>query len=236
MPYTPTPEQELQNSSWVQTTPLLQASSPFLGISATPSATTTSVSDGSNFIKSRALIIADGPAHTPVTGHLNPSFRIEGVEFDADTIQLFTPQDGTSRLNILIAKIPSAKALYGPPEGTPTAAASLTVSNPFVDVTSSAGPAVAAAFGKTLARTRLVTTANAAGDYIPSPRVVFDLTQNVVATTAANSVITTDEDFRLYAGDRLVAILIPTNGTSTESGTTATVLNGRFRVRLSKVR
>lgn len=235
MPYTPTPEQELQFTNWnLRTGPLYQGAVAPLAINVgSPSNATGAIGSGGSFIKSKAFIIAEGPPIARDTTKLQPAWRIDGVSLDFEYFGVSGGSSGTGALNILLAKLAHNQGVYAPvAPGTPL----LQVSDPYTVPSSTAGPAVTAATGKTLSRLRLSTTADAGGDYIGKTHAVFDLTQNIAATTTANSVTTSENDFTLNPGERLVAIIIPTLGTGADTGISGSLSGLAFNVRLSTER
>lgn len=234
-----TPEQEIPQSNWTQHLPMILGISTTINIGTGTGPTTGSVaSTAPAYLKSRAVVLARGPAASRSTSAINPAFKIESLELDFDYVTGFQATDTTSYLNILVAKVPQSVPIYGAENGT--AATTIQVSDPFAKVTSSAGLALVAASGRTLARATLQSSAGGSADYIPRTRTIFDLGADVVATTAANSVTKTEEDLLLYPGDKLVGIFLPcflsTGTPATDAGTGTVICNGNWTIRLSKYR
>lgn len=248
MPYSPTPFQELP-SQWLHINKVwrnakdtdldtedgsatlvpVASNNLMLALAVDTNDENGKPSNGSTFIKGQVLDIASGPPGAVTTGILSPSYKIEAVEFDFDAVVGLSGSSGF--VNVLLAKVPSGTRITTS-GAIPAAATSITVTNAYAAITASAGPAVAAAFGKTLSRYTLTGASNA----VAGARVNMDLTSDIVATTAANSVTTTDEDFRLYPGDRLVLILLPANAAGTaDTSTTARIRNLKTNVILNKV-
>lgn len=238
MPYSPTPFQELPDQ-W------FQIERSFFNMTDTDGAADDTevtlptdmllcamagergsiASTSNSFIKSLALEIAQGPPAPVTTGVLSPSYRVEAVDFTFDVLGGLSAASGF--VNVLLGKLTSSQTLVTPSAAAAAGSTSLQVSNAYSSISSTGGPAITAATGKTLSR----TTLQGASNIVAGQRVSFDLTGNIVATTAANSVTTTAEDFRLYPGEKLVLIFLPAkqSGTS-DDGTAAFIRRLRTNV------
>lgn len=184
-------------------------------------------------IKSAGIIIAEGPpVDASASNYIGTSFQVQAVQFSFELLRLTA---SAGKLNVILGKLSSSQTVNTPSSNTSAAATTLQVTDPFATPSSSAGPAFVLGSsqgnGTTLSRTQLTVASN----ILAGTRVVLDLTQNIVATTAANSVVTKPEDFRLARGEKLVLGFIPTNGSGgADSGALSAFRKLRTQVLLSK--
>ena len=213
MPVAParTPFQELPDFVMAVNTPLVSPSSSGLTISASFNNGSVSASGAAGTaIKSKAFVLAVGPAvdvptSTPTT--VQNSYRIESVDLCLDKI---AGNDANGFVNLLLIKVPRSVVLNGTVSNAfDNTNEGLVVADPYVAVTATTGPSVAASIGTNLWKTQL--SAAAAGP-TSLANLRADLTGDFVATTTANNVIDKkEEQLRLGPGERLVLIFIGSN-------------------------